>query len=103
MYKDLKKSYTGGATDMYIPCNPPETKVFAYDVNSLFPTTMAEMKMPVTSKTRNYITYFEGDISLLDKEAFGFFHRKIETSRNLEHPILQIKLNTGRVQELFHH
>ena len=60
IYKDLKISYTGGSTDMYIPRNPTNTKVYANDVNSLYPTTMSEgMNMPVISHKNNYITYFE--------------------------------------------
>jgi hypothetical protein len=43
----------------------------------------------------NYITYFEGDISLIDKNAFGFFNVDVETTKNLDHPILQLHYDTG--------
>lgn len=45
--KDIRQSYTGGAVDMYIPENPEGTEVFAYDVNSLYPSRMEECDMPV--------------------------------------------------------
>jgi hypothetical protein len=53
MYDDIKLSYTGGSTDMYIPTNPEGTLVFCNDVNSLYPTNMSkDMMMPVISKKK---------------------------------------------------
>lgn len=97
IYSDLKKSYTGGSTDMFVPTNPEGTKVYGNDVNSLYPTNMRKkMFMPVISKQKEYITYFEGDISLVDEDAFGFFNVEIQTTIDLAHPILQVKHNTGQ-------
>lgn len=89
IYNDIKKSYTGGAVDMYIPQNDINEKVYGYDVNSLYPSEMMKSLMPVSD-----ITYFEGDIRKFDSNAFGFFHCKIITPTNLEHPILQTHIKT---------
>jgi len=89
IYDDIKESYTGGAVDMYIPENQSDEKVYAYDVNSLYPYVMKENIMPVRD-----IIYFEGDIRKFDPNALGYFYCKINTPDNLEHPILQIHHKT---------
>jgi len=88
--KDIRLGYTGGAVDMYIPENPEGTKLYAYDVNSLYPFIMDEFDMPIGKPT-----LFEGDIRKIDPNAFGFFYCKIKAPNNLEHPIIQthIKIN----------
>lgn len=43
-YRDIKQSYTGGSTDMYIPYGE---NIWCYDVNSLYPTAMKQYKFPV--------------------------------------------------------
>lgn len=88
-YKQLKHSYTGGAVDMYIPTNNENELIYAYDVNSLYPYVMANFPMPVGK-----IKYFEGDIRKYQLDAFGFFYCKIETPKDLLHPILQTHVNT---------
>ena len=52
--RDIRESYTGGAVDVYIPHNRKEsffnkifTKLYYYDVNSLYPFVMANTPMPV--------------------------------------------------------
>ena len=107
MYEDLKDSYTGGSTDMFVPFSEPNEKVYGYDVNSLYPTSMSKgMFMSVLSKNNMFITYFEATDSInlkdlkkyfnkLNKNDFGFFDVNIETSKNLKHPILQVKHDTG--------
>jgi len=85
----IRESYTGGAVDMYLPTNNPEDKIYAYDVNSLYPFVMKNYDMPVGSPT-----YFEGDILKYEPNAFGFFNCKIEAPSNLEHPIIQTHLKT---------
>jgi hypothetical protein len=62
---DIRSGYTGGAVDMYIPENPNNTKVFGYDVNSLYPSQMHSQVMPIGTPN-----YFEGNIRLLDSNAF---------------------------------
>jgi hypothetical protein len=89
IYDDIKESYTGGAVDMYIPENQHDEKVYAYDVNSLYPFVMKENIMPVRD-----IIYFEGDIRKYDPNALGYFHCKINTPDHLEHPTLQIHHKT---------
>lgn len=81
IYNNIKLSYTGGATDMYIPTNESKELVYGYDVNSLYPFILIKYPMPIGNKT-----YFEGDIRKIDPNAFGFFYCKITTPGNLIHP-----------------
>ena len=82
--KDIRESYTGGAVDMYIPSNEEGEQIHCYDVNSLYPFTMKDKVMPIGKPT-----FFKGDIRKIDPNAFGFFFCKIETPKELEHPIIQ--------------
>jgi len=52
--KNIRLSYTGGAVDVYIPHNRKDNffsqefeQLFVYDVNSLYPSQMANFNMPV--------------------------------------------------------
>nr|YP_010146942.1 hypothetical protein K4014_mgp25 [Cyclocybe aegerita]QQP21451.1 hypothetical protein [Cyclocybe aegerita] len=49
--KDIRKSYTGGATDMYIPLVEKGSKIFRYDFNSLYPYVMQAFKLPIGTPT----------------------------------------------------
>jgi DNA polymerase elongation subunit (family B) len=88
--KDIRQSYTGGAVDMYIPKSKKGSKIYAYDVNSLYPFVMDNFEMPIGNPT-----LFYGDIRKVDPNAFGFFYCKIKAPDNLKHPILQthVKIN----------
>ena len=96
----IRESYSGGAVDVYIPHNRITsffdkvralfTKLYYYDVNSLYPTIMAKTYMPVGKPI-----YFDGDIRKVDAKAFGFFYCKITSPEYLEHPILQRKIKTS--------
>ena len=90
--KDIRTSYTGGSVDMFIPVPKKGEKVYCYDVNSLYPYVMKTFDMPVGKPT-----YFKGDITKLDPNAFGFFKCKIIAPLNLKHPIIQthVKTNEG--------
>jgi hypothetical protein len=90
--KDIRLSYTGGAVDMYIPENPDGVKIYAYDVNSLYPFTMNELDLPIGKPK-----LFYGDVRKVNPNAFGFFYCKITAPDNLLHPILQthVKVNKG--------
>jgi len=87
---DIRQGYTGGACDMYIPKPINNNKIYAYDVNSLYPFVMAENKLPIGNPT-----YFSGDITKIDKNAFGFFYCNIITPNNLKHPIIQTHIKTS--------
>jgi hypothetical protein len=87
---DIRQGYTGGACDMYIPRPIKNRKIYAYDVNSLYPFVMAENKLPVGNPT-----YFSGDITKIDKNAFGFFYCNITAPDNLKHPIIQTRIKTS--------
>lgn len=89
IFDDIKQSYTGGSTDMFIPNNNPNELVYGYDVNSLYPSVMYNYPMP-----GGKITYFEGDIRKFNPNAFGFFYCKITTPQYLEHPIIQTHVKT---------
>lgn len=97
--ESIRLSYTGGAVDVYKPHNriskpfdknPLFKKLFYYDVNSLYPTVMANCLIPVGKPT-----YFEGDIRKYDINAFGFFYCKITSPDNMLHPILQRRIKTS--------
>jgi DNA polymerase type B, organellar and viral len=85
--KDIREGYTGGAVDMFIP---EGINIYCYDVNSLYPSQMQSQDMPVGQPSR-----FEGNIKLIDQNAFGFFYCKIEAPTDIKHPILQTHVNTG--------
>jgi hypothetical protein len=71
----IRQSYTGGSVDVYIPHNSNDSdKLYYYDVNSLYPTVMANTPMPIGKPI-----VFEGDIRALDPIAYGFFYCKITT------------------------
>jgi hypothetical protein len=44
---DIRQSYTGGSTDMFIPKSYKGKKIYAYDVNSLYPSVKANKDYPV--------------------------------------------------------
>jgi hypothetical protein len=69
IYDELKPSYTGGACDVYKPMswNNKDKKIYAYDVNSLYPFVMKSCEMPM-----GIPTYFEGDIAKIKDNPFGF-------------------------------
>lgn len=108
--RNIRESYTGGAVDVYIPHNkqPVFTKnikfpriikdengnyrvvLYYYDMNSLYPTAMAQRPMPIGKPIA-----FLGDIRALEPNAYGFFYCKITSPNNLEHPILQRRIKTS--------
>jgi len=90
-YRDIKQSYTGGSTDMYIPYGE---NIWCYDINSLYPTAMKNFKYPVG----NYISFTNlNNLSWLEIETiicrkiFGFIECKIDCPHSIKHPILQIR------------
>ena len=89
--KDIRQAYTGGAVDVYIPHNRKGsflsrifTKLYYYDVNSLYPFVMATLPMPI-----GLIKTFEGDIRRVNPNASGIFYCNITSPTNIKHPILQ--------------
>src|SRR6267378_4001226 len=87
--KDIRMSYTGGACDMYIPS--AETKLYAYDVNSLYPSVMQNCDMPT-----GHPIFFKGDIRVTDPNAFGFFYCNIIAPDNLNEPIIQTHVTINK-------
>jgi len=76
--RDIRLSYTGGACDMYLPKPPKDSKLYAYDVNSLYPSVMKDSDMPIGNPT-----FFKGDIRVIEPKAFGFFYCNITAPNNL--------------------
>jgi DNA polymerase type B, organellar and viral len=89
VYKEIKLGYTGGSNDIFIPKPSEAKKIYAYDVNALYPFVMLNKEYPIGNPT-----YFKGDIFILSKKPFGFFYCKIIAPDNLLHPILQIHYKT---------
>lgn len=87
--EDIRKSYTGGAVDVYKPNNTNDELLYYYDVNSLYPTMMKNCYIPIGVPSS-----FEGNIFKYTKDPFGFFYCKITSPNNLEHPILQRRIKT---------
>jgi len=86
---NIRQSYTGGAVDVYIPHNK-YNKLHYYDMNSLYPTAMAQRPMPIGQPIA-----FLGDIRALEPNSYGFFYCKITSPDNLLHPILQRRIKTS--------
>jgi hypothetical protein len=84
--KDIRKGYTGGSVDVFIPQGK---NIKCYDVNSLYPFVMYSCEMPIGKPT-----YFEGDITKINSNAFGFFYCKITAPKNILHPIIQTHVKT---------
>lgn len=95
--QNIRESYTGGAVDVYIPHNKISgffttiaakfKQLFYYDVNSLYPTVMSRLPMPIGKPVA-----FEGDIRLVEPNAYGIFYCKITSPEYIKHPILQRKV-----------
>jgi len=90
-YRDIKQSYTGGSTDMYIPYGE---NIWCYDVNSLYPTAMKQYKYPtgkfISFNNTNNLKFDELE-NLLQRKLFGFLEVEVNCPDNLKHPILQIR------------
>lgn len=119
--QNIRCSYTGGATDVYIPHNRVSTSLLStqnnllqfdnslshfltydyinteyetlyyYDVNGLYPTTMLNELMPVGKPIP-----FDGNILKIEPDAFGLFNCEITSPDYLEHPIIQQKVKTSQ-------
>jgi hypothetical protein len=88
--ENIRKGYTGGSVDMYIPESKAGKNINCYDVNSLYPSQMHKQLMPIGTPS-----YFKGDIRRMDQNAFGFFHCKIIAPDDIKHPILQTHIKTA--------
>ena len=75
--------------DVYFPLNmnlyyDTFDLLYYYDANSLYPTIMDSLEMPVGKPIA-----FEGDITQFEPDAFGLFYCKFTTHNYIEHTILQ--------------
>jgi hypothetical protein len=92
IYINIRKSYTGGSTDMFIPSNLNNELIYGYDVNSLYPSIMKDKYIPI-----GIPTYFEGDIRKIETNSFGFFEVDVNCPRELQHPIIQLHIKRNGV------
>nr|YP_009690311.1 DNA polymerase family B [Fomitiporia mediterranea]QEG57091.1 DNA polymerase family B [Fomitiporia mediterranea] len=98
MFEDIHKAFYGGHVDLYIPTNPIGTKVYAYDVNSLYAYVMKIFKYPY-----QFIGHFYGDISKMKQyfdlyhKCVGFYKVKVTAPKDILHPILSKKVNNTTV------
>jgi hypothetical protein len=82
IYNDIKRAYYGGFVDVYQVWG---RNVQGFDVNSLYPSSMAKYPVPVGNPE-----YFEGDYKLRFKKLFGFVFVRVEAPA-LTRPILPYK------------
>ena len=87
--ENIRQGYTGGSCEVYIPQSIPGVKINCLDVNALYPSQMKLQLMPV-----GVPTFFKGDITTVDRKAFGFFYCKIIAPDDILHPILQTHVKT---------
>src|SRR5882724_1568891 len=81
----IRKSYTGGSTDMIIPLPDKDELVYVYDVNSLYPSQMAKHSFPIGKAIH---------FNNLEEVPGGciWFAKVVVTSlKDLEIPYLQIQ------------
>ena len=62
---------------------PYGENIYCYDIVSLYPYVMKNFAMPTGN-----IVKFEGDISKIDENAYGFFKVDVQSPDNLKIPIL---------------
>jgi len=94
--KQIQLGYTGGSTDMFIPSlnvlSQTDKKIYAYDVNSLYPFVMSKFDMPTGNPT--YLEFIIPRDLRENLDLFGHFYCKVIAPENLLHPILQLHHKT---------
>ena len=91
IYNDIKNAYLGGLVDVY---KPFARNVEAYDVNSLYPSSMFNYPMPVGNPT-----YFEGNPVKYVKDPFGYFYVSVDAPVSFKIPILQAKIKSKKGEQ----
>lgn len=102
--EEISKGYTGGSTDMFIPAlenkkfwddygnlmEIEDKKIYAYDVNSLYPSVMKENDFPIGNPAQVEFNYFYLNDNEESNKLFGHFYCDITAPEDLKYPILQI-------------
>jgi len=81
----VSESYRGGHVDVYRPFNKKGTKVYCYDINSLYPFVMANKEFPT-----GVPKYFTGPRDLND--LFGFIKVNVTCPTDMYCPVLLSKV-----------
>ncbi len=103
LYNLLRTGYTGGAVDVYKPrppiINGKPCKVYAYDVNSLYPSVMLKNDKPVGKPT-----FIKGHLDIHDPKVFGFVFVDVSAPEDLHIPLLQVRVKgrTCRITTIRH-
>jgi len=96
LQKNIQIGYTGGSTEMFIPSfnviDKTVKKLYAYDVNSLYPYIMSKNDFPIGDPT--YIEIGSNKNLEDNLQLFGHFYAKVTAPKDILHPILQIHYNT---------
>jgi hypothetical protein len=120
----LRIGYTGGAVDVYTPFNPPDTKVYVYDINSMYPYVMSKYDYPVGNPiffvgSRDIIAenLYAGEYSEYSEYSSaecgnvhnvmpyrhhcnisrGFMRVKVTAPLDLETPLLQVRITNKTI------
>lgn len=94
IFDDLSKAFYGGHVDMYVPFNKEGTKVYANDVNALYPSQMKDNLYPTL-----IFAHFIGDITKMDAyknlltDNLGIFKVVVIAPKDILHPLLPHKSN----------
>nr|YP_010470524.1 hypothetical protein N4M07_mgp040 [Inonotus hispidus]UVF38012.1 hypothetical protein [Inonotus hispidus] len=92
IYEAICQAYYGGLVDMFVPTKPKGTKVYPYDINSLYPTAKKDFLYPT-----KLIAYFRGDIRRMKEYSKLFLEKisiqkvRVPTPTGLANPILPYK------------
>ena len=79
IFEDIKKSYYGGIDEVYIPTNSDDSRLYNYDVNSLYPYASLN---PMPGMESTFERNIDRVLDPTDKELFGFFYCVIESNNN---------------------
>ena len=98
--EEISKGYTGGSTDMFIPAlenkmifddygnlmHIEDKKIYAYDVNSLYPFVMKDNDFPIGNPAQVEFNSFYLNEEELSNKLFGHFYCEINAPEDLKYP-----------------
>jgi len=93
IYDFIKPAYQGGACDVYKPSNPDGTILHYYDINSLYPSVMAQNKMP----TGKYKIVRDTQLNIDDPNLYAFIKCRVTSPENIKVPLLLRRINNKSI------